>query len=96
MTSKKLSRVPSWSSWNPRLKLAVILPVIYIICTLPLGVGVTLDIARVQVNPEIARYAAVMGTQIYMTVSPILMVKYMPNLRATVVRLFSTLILSRS
>ena len=78
---KKRSLIPSWSSWNPRLQLAVVLSALFILLSFAIVVSFFIDVSGAIFNFEIARVVSQTFVHLYAILCPISMIHFMPNLR---------------
>lgn len=84
---KQKWKLPEWSSWNSRLRLAVILSVLYVVCTSPLAILFFIEVSGADIHLFGGNAAADVILHLYVLLCPILMINYMPNLRRAQVRM---------
>jgi len=79
---------------NPRIRLMMVLGAVFFVCTLPVAVAFIVDASLVNFNIMAAQIATKISVHLYTLLCPLLLVKYMSNLREAVNRFFGSILFS--
>lgn len=76
---------------NPRLRLVTLLSAVFIMCTIPMAVGYFIDVGLETFSMKAVKLPAMVFVHVYTVLCPLLLVKYMSNLRTALNRFFGSI-----
>ena len=76
---------------NPRLRLVCYLTIVFVICTVMIPVAFFIDLIAVPLPHIGIRFASMVLVQVYTLLCPILLVRYLSNLKTALARMASSL-----
>nr|XP_002124549.1 uncharacterized protein LOC100175595 [Ciona intestinalis] len=87
--SRPIARRVTWFHLTPRLRLVALIGGLFFVCTLPLVMTFFIDVGGAQLVTPAARVTSMLCIYIYCLLVPILLVKYMANLKLALVKLLT-------